>query len=1061
MSNAVGSSAPRVVAVDRTAPRPTAAPSPAKATKATKPVRDVRLDEDVALPSGLITRASIQREKQRAAAETVGRIRALDETRELLGEGGYSAELREKLLLQRSGIEDALTAGLAGLEAWRGGLPIGPVSMGALVTLDVVDRGGLASYRRGAEDSARAGISRMVTDDRLTGPVPSRTHARVRVLIEGHNPGELRVRATRERSDAQRALKADGFDPFMVIDSALSGTVMPDGTFRLGPDQDVRASTGLSSPKKGSQVTVPTTVSGLHISGRIERGAVRIDGYDDREKRPAYSRLAGIVDQEIIRESLRTVASAPLQDLRPARPTATMTPPAPPAVTARDVLPLARPLGTERFEGVRFSDTLKHQDFGDALGSHNPRVFGAADEELIGWRNTGHMARGGRTEYPLALVCPPIEELVARTRHGAQDSRIFALVARCAELARGKTVADITGRRRYGIPDWVQKPTEANHAAARIRDYLREPVPGLDQTKETLGHILRMAVAADVEPSSVRVIQASGVVAPLLAHPNFPWELVVSPTRDLARDAQTALDPALPAEQRTDAAERLVRAEYPAATFSRALGAILSARSSRLPASPSNALDQPTRRAPRVVEGLGPEAGQRLARAAMQRWKSPAAAAVVLGLVAKLPEAVLIRGFESAGCPPATAKHWGGVAADLSQLDGSSLLYALHGDGDAGGGRALDGLATRCRLARGGFSDADLARIHELESATSPVVVARAFVEALELFPKGVARKRLSAFIENRTELQRTQSDARGRAARTVDVPLAERRWVGWMSKPSGPTAGSADASGAGAAPSEPAAVQLRRLFDAAASAMPPELTPSAARSTGPGDVGARKVLAERTAAAVFSAFGVPFPPVVWLPGSEEAYTQGGQIYMGERLAETLDVRTLSQILAHEAGHVHEGHTGPVNALLAAMHEAKLIPTEVYDAMMRDDEHVADMYGAVVAWMTGDHGAPGLAEWLGRMDMPQTASHPGSSDRIAGIQAMIGFLEAADVAQSFLDASGDRRELVGASEPDAFGGAWVNELSTAGRGWREGEGDGGDGDSGGDLGSWDGGGDTE
>jgi hypothetical protein len=144
---------------------------------------------------------------------------------------------------------------------------------------------------------------------------------------------------------------------------------------------------------------------------------------------------------------------------------------------------------------------------------------------------------------------------------------------------------------------------------------------------------------------------------------------------------------------------------------------------------------------------------------------------------------------------------------------------------------------------------------------------------------------------------------------------------------------------------------------------------------------------------AVLGVFGLRMPNVSWTHGTD-AYALGNQIVIGVELARSLSLPALAQLLLHEAGHVHEGHADVATGLfLRALVEQGHLSRSLYNAMMRDEERVADIYAAIGAWMFDPSDRPGLATWLDGLGHPTTDTHPASRERSMLIQAIVRALD--------------------------------------------------------------------
>lgn len=169
---------------------------------------------------------------------------------------------------------------------------------------------------------------------------------------------------------------------------------------------------------------------------------------------------------------------------------------------------------------------------------------------------------------------------------------------------------------------------------------------------------------------------------------------------------------------------------------------------------------------------------------------------------------------------------------------------------------------------------------------------------------------------------------------------------------------------------------------------------------------GDHRRLAMQLADTVLSVFGLRLPPINWTAG-DDAHALGQQITIGNRLAQSLSLPALTQLLLHEAGHVHEGHANIATGLiLRSLVETGHLSPQMYNAMMRDEERVADVYAAIGAWMFDPHERPGMANWLLSLGHPQTDTHPSSRERAAMIQAIVRALDSA-VYNGLFDAAPD------------------------------------------------------
>ena len=93
-----------------------------------------------------------------------------------------------------------------------------------------------------------------------------------------------------------------------------------------------------------------------------------------------------------------------------------------------------------------------------------------------------------------------------------------------------------------GVTDFKKKSfvatqqTLAEHPITRIREYFKEPLPASIRLSDDLvvplqapwiPWIVRMAKAADVSPSDVRLMLPSGKIIALTEHPAFPWDALL------------------------------------------------------------------------------------------------------------------------------------------------------------------------------------------------------------------------------------------------------------------------------------------------------------------------------------------------------------------------------------------------------------------------------------------------------------------------------------------------------------------------------------------------------
>lgn len=158
---------------------------------------------------------------------------------------------------------------------------------------------------------------------------------------------------------------------------------------------------------------------------------------------------------------------------------------------------------------------------------------------------------------------------------------------------------------------------------------------------------------------------------------------------------------------------------------------------------------------------------------------------------------------------------------------------------------------------------------------------------------------------------------------------------------------------------------------------------------------GDHRALAMQLANAVLSALGLRLPSIAWTQG-DDAYALGNKIVIGNRLAQSLPLPALTQLILHEAGHVHEGHANVATGLiLQALVQNGHLDPRAYNAMMRDEERVADVYAAIGAWMFDPGERPGLATWLAGLGHPETDTHPASRERAMMIEAIVRALDAA------------------------------------------------------------------
>jgi uncharacterized protein YjbI with pentapeptide repeats len=218
----------------------------------------------------------------------------------------------------------------------------------------------------------------------------------------------------------------------------------------------------------------------------------------------------------------------------------------------------------------------------------------------------------------------------------------------------------------------------------------------------------------------------------------------------------------------------------------------------------------------------------------------------------------------------------------------------------------------------------------------------------------------------------------------------------------------------------------------------------------------------------VLALMGLEMPDIVLAPNSSDAHAQGTTITIGDQLVASLSVNALAQVLAHEAGHIYEGHTGLANSLIQAMYEAGLLTTEQYNELMRNDERVADVWAAVTAWLTDPNDIAGFVEFLTALDEPESSTHPDSRERAQNVQALFEALNQATAEAFFEGLWGNDvdREVPEAGEFDGGDVGWRDfnadfgayDDTVAGEGgWDEGGG-GWDGGEGGEGGGGEGGG---
>src|SRR5688572_2722 len=102
-------------------------------------------------------------------------------------------------------------------------------------------------------------------------------------------------------------------------------------------------------------------------------------------------------------------------------------------------------------------------------------------------------------------------------------------------------------------------------------------------------------------------------------------------------------------------------------------------------------------------------------------------------------------------------------------------------------------------------------------------------------------------------------------------------------------------------------------------------------------------------ASAAAAVMGVPMSPVQMIRGGN-AYADGRRILFGAELAATLPVKTLAQILLHEAGHNHAGHANPAtDFVVRLLLQGGVISERDYARHNHQMEFVADAYAAVGA----------------------------------------------------------------------------------------------------------------
>lgn len=143
----------------------------------------------------------------------------------------------------------------------------------------------------------------------------------------------------------------------------------------------------------------------------------------------------------------------------------------------------------------------------------------------------------------------------------------------------------------------------------------------------------------------------------------------------------------------------------------------------------------------------------------------------------------------------------------------------------------------------------------------------------------------------------------------------------------------------------------------------------------------------------VLKQIGVPMPPVHIVPGTTDAFTRADGIFLGDRLAETLSASGVAQVLLHEVGHVYEGHVDRLSQVVDALYQLGLIDGAEYQRYSHDQEHAADVWAAVGAWMLDPNPAwPEISQWFWNAGWPDSSTHPDSQGRALRIAAWVADL---------------------------------------------------------------------
>lgn len=167
------------------------------------------------------------------------------------------------------------------------------------------------------------------------------------------------------------------------------------------------------------------------------------------------------------------------------------------------------------------------------------------------------------------------------------------------------------------------------------------------------------------------------------------------------------------------------------------------------------------------------------------------------------------------------------------------------------------------------------------------------------------------------------------------------------------------------------------------------------ARAQSASTPGERLSAAVNLARGALAHLGLSMPEVRVVRGTQDAYASGHAIFIGSELARRTRVTTLAQILMHEAGHVHEGHSGIAGGLLQALQQAGLVDRRTYNDLMRDEERVADVYAALGAWLFDpNRHEPAIARWFAHLDARQSDTHPDSLERAFTVTLIVQALDA-------------------------------------------------------------------